>query len=147
LLVDEPISRRGGTWLVLLLALAIVGVLGAAVLSVGRPAAALFAQAGTQSAVSTERTGCSGCAGRVAPPASGAPAQAARSAPARVRDTSDAVIVRSVATGARAAATPPAAAARPVAAAPVAADARCGGAVSSLLRTLLSPIADVCIGL
>lgn len=152
--MDEPIPRRGGAWLVLLLALALVAALGAAVASLGRPAVALLGQTGTQTAAVNERTACAGCGARVAEPASGAAVPAPRSAPVRARDAGAAVVVRSAATGARAA-TPPvapraaAAAARPaVAAAPTGAPAPdCGGTVSALLRTLLSPVADVCLGL
>lgn len=152
--MDEPISRRGGTWLVLLLAVALAAALGAAVVSVGRPAVALFGETGTQTGTrttaATDRARCSGCGDQIAPPASGSTAPRPRSAPTRAQDTSDAAIVRSVATGARAA-TPPAAtggtAARPAASAPPAGAPGCAGTVPSLLQSLLAPIADVCVGL
>jgi hypothetical protein len=147
--VDEPISRRGGAWLVLLLAIAIVGGLAAAVVTIGESAANPFAQAGAQVGSTSRHAECLGCGARQPVSASGPVPAASGSALQRATQSSGrAPGVRPAATGGRAAA-PPAVAPQPALPAPAAAGT--GGLCGTigrtgppLLQTLLAPVAAVC---
>ncbi|MGI5131712.1 hypothetical protein ACQEVB_33255 [Pseudonocardia sp. CA-107938] len=138
--MDEPISRRGGTLLVLLLAVAIVAGLGLAITSVGGRALAGFDQLGAPVGAASSRAEC--CS-RPAP-AAAVPGGAIQGATPS-RGTASAPVVRSVVTGGRAPA-PPAAVPQPVPIAPASGGlcATLGRTGPPLLQTVLSPIVAVC---